>query len=135
MRNYLFRGKRLDSGEWIEGYLFQARDFLSGVGHTAIIDLDAMIFPKNEIVNFNFVDHKTIGQYTDKHDKHGTKIFEGDVVQAMMDYGPAGMALTNTVIHWNEDYGWQWGYFDMDTILVIGNIHDNPDIQLGLSEV
>ena len=134
MRDVIFRGKRLDNGEWIEGYLIRARDYLTHIGQTAIVDLDAEFFPGNEIAGYELVDFRTVGQFTDKHDKHGTKIFEGDVVQAEMDYGPAGMYLTNVAVWWNSDYGWQWNYFDMDTVEVIGNIHDNPDIELGLVE-
>lgn len=134
MRDVTFRAKRLDNGEWIEGYLIRGKDYLTQVGKTAIVTLDAEFFPHNEIVGYELVDYKTVGQSTGKHDKCGTKIFEGDIVQAEMDYGPAGMYLTNTAIWWNGDFGWQWNYFDMDTVEVIGNIHDNPDIELGLVE-
>ena len=134
MRDVTFRGKRKDNSEWVYGYVIRGQDYLTGAGMTAIVDLDATFFPMNEIAGYTIVDHRTVGQFTGKFDKDGNKIFEGDIVQAEMDYGPAGMYLTNTVIRWTEDNGWQWGYFDMDTIIVIGNIHDNPDVHLGLNE-
>lgn len=132
MRDNLYRGKRKDNGEWIEGYLIRGKDYLTGAGITAIVSLDAQFFPANEIVGYEVVDWRTVGQYTGKYDICGNKIFEGDIVKAEMDYGPAGMYVTNTCIYWSEDYGWNWGYFDMDTIQVIGNIHDDPDTYLGL---
>ena len=132
MRDYLFRGKRKDNGEWIEGYLIRGTDWLTDNGVTAIVSLDSQFFPMNEVTGYEFVNHRTVGQFTGKHDKYGNKIFEGDVVEAMMDYGPAGMLKSITTIHWDEDCGWQWNYFDMDTVEVIGNIHDNPDIPFGI---
>lgn len=134
MRDYIFRGKRLDNGEWIEGYLIRGQHYLTDAGATAIVGFDAMFYPMNEITDCEFVDHKTVGQSTGKLDKHSNKIFEGDIVEAMMDYGPAGLLKTIVCIHWDDNCGWQWNYFDMDSILVIGNIHDNPDIQFGLVE-
>ena len=134
MRDVTFRAKRLDNGEWIEGYLIRGRDYLTQVGQTAIVALDAEFFPRNEIVGYELVDHKTVGLFTGKHDRYDTKIFEGDIVQAEMDYGPAGMYKTNARIWWNNDFGWQWEYFEMDTIEVIGNMYDNPDIELGIVE-
>lgn len=74
----------------------------------------------------------TVSRWTGKFDRFGKKIFEDDIVEAEMDYGPAGMYLTRAVIYWHSECGWQWNYFDMDTIEVIGNIHDDPDIELGL---
>lgn len=126
MRDYLFRAKKLDDSQWIEGYLIRGTDYLTEVGMTAIVTLDSMFFPANEITGYEMVDYRTVGQSTGKHDKYGKKIFEGDIVRALMDYGPAGMLESVVCIHWDDDCGWQWNYFDMDTVEVIGNIHDNP---------
>lgn len=66
MREILFRGKRLDNGEWIEGCLIYIDN------QYYIADYDKMMIP--------FVDPKTVGQFTGFLDKDGKKIFEGDCV-------------------------------------------------------
>ena len=48
-----------------------------------------------------------------------------------MHYGPAGFIGDSTVIDYKKLRGYQWEYFDMDTIVVNGNIHDNPELLKG----
>lgn len=65
MREILFRGKRLNNGEWVEGY------FIRQYGSNEIITADDEIY---------HITPETVGQYTGL-DKNGTRIFEGDVVK------------------------------------------------------
>lgn len=80
MREILFRGKRKDNGEWIYGYLVNGSDWLTGESITAIIETDALFYPRNEIVSYEIVDPKTVGQWTGMYDKNNVKIFEGDIM-------------------------------------------------------
>lgn len=121
MREILFRGKRFDNGDFVEGYLVKDM-FSPGGGATFIL---------NPTYNWSFyrVYPETVDQFAGKFDKNYRKIFEGDIVRAMMDYGPAGMLPTVVSICWDNSVGgWNWGYFDMSTIEVIGNIHDDTDL-------
>lgn len=127
MREILFRGKRVDNGEWTEGYLFKQwnRTFLLW-GMTG------------DIPNMTEVIPETVGQFTGLTDKNGKKIFEGDIVEFTDIYtGENGRAK---IVF--EDFKWKYSgcYYDGNPIVwlgiydksiefeIIGNIYDNPEL-------
>lgn len=127
MREILFRGKSPASGLWIIGDL---RQYPSG----------AKAIKANDMLHIMEVDPDTIGEYTGLTDKNGTKIFEGDVVKRCftLTRGPnkeSREVQVGVVWYDNVTCGYlirgacnlrrQW---PGDTIEVIGNIHDNPDM-------
>ena len=130
MREILFRGKRLDNGEWAHGNLVCWQD------GTASIDDGSYDMPQWSI------DPATVGQYTGLTDKNGKKIFEGDIVESAFTKKPyivcfGEYTYTNEYGEEESVCGWynveKGGYvtgfgFAHAWATVIGNIHDNPEL-------
>lgn len=126
MREILFRGKRADNGEWIQGDLLQNVDCLKireqekDIKHIA---RSFVIFPE------------TVGQYTGLSDKNGIKIFEGDIVRIYLFGGVEIGQITYSEIScrfkFADKYGSTYGFDDTCTFEVIGNIYDTPELLKG----
>lgn len=132
MREILFRGKRIDNGEWVYGnYAF-----------TDVNGKKYFIF-QNKPLEHEAIP-KTISQYTGLTDKNGKKIFEGDIVQRRnkklilnntfdfkIVFIPVRACFTAVDISGGNvtfisDY-----INNKYDIEVIGNIHDNPELLEG----
>lgn len=119
----MFRGKRIDNGEWIQGDLVQ----FPVHGIVRIVEQE----PSYKDAE---VDLDTVGQYTGLTDKNGNEIFEGDIVKF-----PHGTKSMNGKIEYIEEdciyyltyktgrvpFGVFFNGFELE---IIGNIHDNPEL-------
>ena len=115
MRDVLFKGKRVDNGEWTEGYFFKTWD--------KVFLLWGMT---GDCPNMEEVVPETVGQFTGLCDKNGKKIFEGDIVES-----PNG---TQGFIEWQNaecaflvNIGDDWQTMDDCPYEVVGNIYDNKE--------
>lgn len=144
MREILFRGKRIDNGEWVYGFLYETEKSSSYNAESYILEKERLTINYKCVegitthIPFVQVTPETVGQYTGLTDMTGKKIFEGDVVK-----------VENTDHDWHEhdpnsynvfavsfdeggftagDYFLQnWLWFDGFHGEVIGNIYDNPE--------
>ena len=115
MREILFRGKRVDNGEWIEGFYAH-----SGEKKYTLIDNDIAV----GYLKMKEVNPHTIGQYTGLTDKNGKKIFEWDIVRWC---GIKGIVVWEGHKFYVKS-NLLWDFSDDDCIEVIGNVHDNPEL-------
>lgn len=127
---YLFKAKRLDNGEWVQGNI--------------LLDIEKnkpsetyRIYPVDHVDICRIVDETTICQCTGLKDKNGTLIWENDIVKD--EHGNLYKAF------WQKNYycyswiciksnylpiGAQWNLWSIKSfeIELIGNIFDNKEL-------
>ena len=125
-REILFRGKRMDNGEWVDGYLLKTQNG-TYVMYSGQWDDDLFISPRNIIHSVN---PDTVGQYTGLTDKHGKRIFEGDIVRISKTLFAVEWRGAEFVFGHIAGQPWSYPYFasHAESCEIIGNIHDNPEL-------
>lgn len=138
MREILFRAKRVDNGEWVEGYYFcMIHDDGRHVHHFIMsLGTDLSIGTPIEKIQIE-VDPETVCQYTGLMDEDGRKIYEGDIVyihSSCIDEEDGGFS-----VEWDEDAArfdlcGEGLTVDFDSFYgreceVVGNRFDNPDLK------
>lgn len=123
MREILFKAKRTDNGEWVQGYLFKIWD-------EAYI-LWGMI---NDVPDMIEVDPETLCQYTGLTDKNGKKIWENDIVDAYEEYTAE---VSKNVVKFKDGC---FKLFEKDNLIIhldgyneseleaVGNVFDTPEL-------
>lgn len=134
-REILFKAKRKDNGEWVEGNLItnERNENQKYIGY--IFD------ERNGIIeDFDLIEviPDTICQYTGLTDKNGKRIWENDICDRKEKYPEI---VTYNKGDWQLDYSYVFGkemhtdacnlgfyVCERDCVEVIGNIFDNPDL-------
>ena len=127
MREILFRGKRCDNGEWVQGFYVRADHHWHKNGiHKDWIALGASANGGWFALHNKYaVKAETVGQFTGLTDKNGKRIFEGDIIEwDELEWGSKhreAVTWDYTILAMRKD---DWG----EWCEVIGNIHDNPEL-------
>ena len=115
---YLYRAKRTDNGEFIEGLL----TIMWGQFHIINPDDENTAYP---------IDDSTICQCTGLKDKHGKLIFENDIVRCGKN---CTVTWCDTFASWRlNTSGWMYSHFfgeacKPEDVEIVGNIFENPEL-------
>lgn len=135
MREILFRAKRIDNGEWVEGdlsYLIHNKEKM-------------YVFPADGLDSADRyeVNPETLCQFTGLKDKNGNRIWENDIVRTTKfgkddgnGHNYAGFDVF--VVKW-DDGGFalfnKWRRFNLRTdeksYEILGKVFDNPELLKG----
>ena len=118
----LFRGKLKDSGKWAYG------------GYSEIDGHPVIVEPGERGFTFHIVAPGTVGQCTGLKDREGMLMYGGDILR--FNKGNPNVF----VVYWSvEDHGWRLVQpskvgrqplsIDVEHHVVIGNIHDHPELR------
>lgn len=117
MKEILFRGKRVDNGEWVYGW------------YAPLVCNDRTVIPSIKDSNGSDwrVEQGTVGQFTGLCDKNGNKIFEGDIVR---DWDGRIYEIKYFDFEWiaEQTKSFWINIKHLKPCEVIGNIHDNPEL-------
>lgn len=128
MRTIKFRGYNRKNKEWLHGFYLQNRGW-----HFVCPDE----FATNKCFDDYQVDPETVGQFTGLLDKNDKEIYEGDVVACHYD---GNHHIAYRCGEWkliaSDDTWFSLVEYDpnvsisykLDSLEVIGNIHDNPEL-------
>lgn len=142
MREILYRAKRSNNEEWVEGcYIVDEMDtnkvyigYIFGSDGRQPHDVDVIL-----------VDPETVCQYTGLTDKNGRKIFEGDIIKyhfgedvAPVRFGSYQSCFDSQLtehcgfyVDWKSERNFRkdLGYWlHMVDAEIVGNVYDNPDL-------
>ena len=117
---YLYRAKRTDNGEWVEGNLVWSDDAVDDYKAIIIPTTDSNMFTRGGargdlgFENWCRVDPSTICQCTGLKDKNGKLIWENDILVGYIDdIYPENPTYTRVIWYKNGFYTKEKGSYDI----------------------
>ena len=139
MREILFRAKRIDNGEWINGY------YVYDYAHNAhFIFKNQLVCPNcinDRRIDYSMYDYEidpeTLCKYTGLNDKNGNQIWENDIIRVenSEDEGTGKVEFYGGM--WYVDEGVNNSLYDImmyddeAEVYTVGNIFDTPELLKG----
>lgn len=130
MREILFKAKRIDNGDWVQGYYMPRPNSPGKPRYYIVLVGEAKWYE---------IDLKTLCQYTGKIDEAGKKIFDGDIIGFIDLYSTeSGYSESSCLgeVVWSKEEccfhvtnrlsaeSWEV----LDECKVVGNVFDNKEL-------
>ena len=144
MREILFRAKRIDNGEWVEGYyIYHIKRTICPIGDSVKPEDEQHVIMQDGFSDWNMprntvvfdIDPETVCQYTGLKDKNGKRIWENDIVSGYFNHKKITgfIKYGSNAVYYIEREGSYGIHLDNseDWLEVIGNIFDNPELLKG----
>ena len=136
---YLYRAKRTDNGEWVEGNLIHVKKdyYICEKPYECMDEYSSLNGQSYGFGGFKLVDQSTICQCTGLMDKNGKLIFENDIVFVKHTDGQEEYQENAKVSYTKRGFSpFSWEYYcdgcdvrcEILEVEVIGNIFDNPEL-------
>ena len=131
MRITKYRGKREDNGEWVYGAFYPIKDELV---YFIINNCQSIYFDDNStFFNGYKVHKKSVGQFTELHDKNGKEIYEGEILynndrkeHCIVKYSKEKAMFIVEYLESNDEFPlWQ---SISNLYYSVGNIYENPEL-------
>lgn len=144
MREILFRAKRADNGEWVEGYyIYHIKRTICPIGDSVKPEDEQHVIMQDGFSDWNMprntvvfdIDPENVCQYTGLKDKNGKRIWENDIVSGYFNHKKITgfIKYGSNAVYYIEREGSYGIHLDNseDWLEVIGNIFDNPELLKG----